>query len=193
MLVALIVKEAFLGLVLGVLAGTPFWAMEMAGNTLDFIRQAPNADVQDPNGTTESSITGTLFVLFAIVYALAAGGMTTIADLLYQSFRLWPMADFYPALTPEAGEQILKMLQSVMKIAFLLAAPLLLPMLLSLFALLITTRLAPQLNAFDLSMPVRNIAFFALLPVYAAFAADYFIDKVPHAKSILDMAKALFP
>lgn len=191
MLVAMIAKETVIGLLLGLLAGTPFWAMEMAGNILEFQREAPNADVQDPNGTTEASVTGTLFVLFAVVYAIAAGGLATAADLLYQSYHLWPIIDFYPTLHPAAGLEIMKMLHSVMKIAFLLAAPLMLPMLLALFALMITTRLAPQLNAFDLSLPVRNIAFFALLPFYAVFAADYFVDKIPSSKSILDTVKAL--
>lgn len=190
-LATLIIKEALIGLLLGVFAGAPFWAMEMAGNILDFQRQAPNADVQDPNGTTESSITGTLLVLFAIVYAIASGGLQTVAEFLYESYRLWPLADFFPSLHPSAALEVWKMLHSVMKIAFLLAAPLMLPMFLAIFALLITTRLAPQLNAFDLSLPVRNIAFFALLPFYAGFAADYFIDKIPKPISILEALKAL--
>ena len=191
LLAVLIMKEVFIGLLLGLFAGAPFWAMEMAGNILDFERQAPNADVQDPNGTTESSVTGTLLVLFAVVYAVAAGALQIIADLLYESYRLWPLVEFYPKLNPSAGVEIWRMLHSVMKIAFLLAAPLMLPMFLAIFALLITTRVAPQLNAFDLSLPVRNIAFFALLPFYAAFLTEYFSDKVPKSINVLETLKAL--
>lgn len=179
-------KEVFIGLIMGFLIAIPFWAMEIAGNIVDFQREAPDASLQDPNATTETSITGTLFVLFAIVYFVSVDGFNIVFGMIYESYTIWPVLELLPSLNPDLGQNILSLLDQVLRLGFVLAMPLIIPIFLSMFVLMVIARFAPQLNVFDLSMAARNIAFFSLISIYSIFLIDYFTNEMKTLRVVLD-------
>jgi type III secretion protein T len=173
-LAGLALKEALIGGLLGLLLGVPFWAVEVAGDLLDYERQAPDAQLQDPSAMTESTPSGTLFIITAVVLFVAADGMRNVAATLYDSYVLWPITDMAPQLQTRSGLLALQLLDRVLRLALILAFPVLLAMLLAMLALMLIARFAPQLNVFDLSMAARNLVFFLIMPLYAAFLVYYF-------------------
>jgi type III secretion protein T len=185
-------KEVVLGLIIGVILGIPFWAIEAAGNIIDFVRQAPDAEVQDPQGTTEASITGTLFSITATFYYIAMGGLTLLFNSVYTSFDIWPPLQPLPAFDPLASAKLISMLDYLLRSALILSAPLVIVMLVSLVALMIIARFTPQINVFDLSMSFRNLAFVIVMQVYALFIFDYFSSEIATVKRLLDSVKGLF-
>ena len=185
LLVFIVLKETLIGLALGIVIGAPFWAIEMAGNILDFIRQAPDATIQDPQGSTESSITGTLLSIFAVLLFLSAGGLTTVVGLLYSSYDIWPVKTAFPEVTSDASVRMLDLLDWMFRSAMLIASPLLLLLIISFVILMIITKFIPQLNVFDMSMAFRNITFFAMIQVYSLYIVGYFAKDFSVVKSSL--------
>lgn len=173
-LAGLALKEALIGGLLGLLLGLPFWAAEVAGDLLDYERQAPDAQLQDPGAMTESTASGTLFIIAAAVLFAAADGLRKVAATLYDSYALWPITDMAPQLQTRAGLLALQLLDRMLRLALVLAFPVLLAMFVGMLGLMVIARFAPQLNVFDLSMAARNLVFFLIMPLYAAFLVYYF-------------------
>ncbi len=73
MMVALGLKEMFLGATLGFVMSLPFWAAEAAGDIVDLQRGVTMGSLIDPMMTHETSITGTLFSIVMIVIFLSLG------------------------------------------------------------------------------------------------------------------------
>jgi type III secretion protein T len=184
-LAGLALKEALIGGLLGLLFGVPFWAVEVAGDLLDYERQAPDAQLQDPNAMTESTASGTLFIITIVVLFVAADGLRNVAATLYDSYALWPIMDMAPQLQNRTGLLALQLLDRVLRQALILAFPVLLAMFLAMLALMFIARLAPQLNVFDLSMAARNLVFFLIMPLYAAFLVYYFGAQLGELSGVL--------
>lgn len=187
--VFLCLKEAFVGVVLGVVLGIPFWVLESVGNVLDFVRQAPDAQLQDPQGTTETSISGTLLVVFIVFIFIVSGGFRIISDVIYASYNAWPILKFLPDIQPDAGIKLITLFDKLMRATLVLAAPVLIVVVLAFLILIMTARFVPQINVFDLSMAFRNVAFFTILPIYLVYLLDYIIPELGATRSVVDVVK----
>ncbi|MGI9499245.1 MAG: flagellar biosynthetic protein FliR, partial [Geminicoccaceae bacterium] len=58
-LMGVILKEGFVGFLLGMTLGVPFWGIQSAGDVIDFQRGSIGANISDPSQTSEASVTGT--------------------------------------------------------------------------------------------------------------------------------------
>lgn len=190
-LVLLSLKEIFIGLVIGLFISIPFWAAEAAGNIVDFVREAPDASLQDPQGTTEASITGTLFSITATFYFVAIGGLSILFNIIYMSYEIWPVLQPWPELDLNAAGKFVALLDQLLQSALLLAAPLVIFMLISLFILMIIARFTPQINVFDMSMTFRNLAFVIVLQLYALFVFEYLPGTLSGVKNVIDLVKGV--
>ncbi len=182
-------KEAMIGTILGVVLGLPFWAVETAGNILDFVRQAPDAQLQDPQGTTESSITGTLLSIFIVFIFISAGGLRIIADIIYTSYEAWPVLSVLPEVKPDVAMKFVAVLDKLLRSALVLSAPVLLIIVLSFFILVVVARFVQQINVFDMSMSFRNVAFFLTIPIYLMYVLDYLMPEIGTTKSVVEVVR----
>lgn len=171
-LTLLLVKEAVVGLVIGLVAGVPFWAAQAAGELLDQQRGSQSALLPDPSGG-EAGVTGTLLLLASVTVFLGAGGLRRLQEGVFESYALWPAASLLPAFSAEAGLRTLGVLDRLLAGGLVLASPLLVAMLLAEFALGLASRFAPQLNVFDLAMAVKGIVHAVGLPIYALVLVSY--------------------
>lgn len=183
---AVVIKELLIGLILGVLFGLPFWGIEAAGDVLDFYRGSSAAYLIDPTAASEASILGTVFVLVMMTLFFLAGGFLLILQGVYQSYGIWPTLDFTPRLTDASRGYFLGMLDKVMTLAMLFAAPLLIAMFMGEFAIAMVSRFAPQINVLELSLSVKNLILVLILPVYGAFALDQFREVIAPYRNALD-------
>jgi hypothetical protein len=51
---------------------------------------------------------------------------------------------------------------------------------------MLIARFAPQLNVFDLSMAVRNLFFFIVMPFHGTFLIEYFADEIGGLRHVLE-------
>lgn len=157
--IALIAKEAFVGFTLGFVASLVFEAIQVAGRIIDFQRGSTLAEVFAPQLQTRVSEMGQFKLQFAIVIFLSIGAHHYFIGSLLRSFEVIPALSF-PKLTPgwsPAAESIAVMAGGVIAVGVQLAAPVMIALLLTDVFFGIINRVAPQINVFFLSMPVKMV------------------------------------
>jgi type III secretion protein T len=170
---ALSLKEVFIGIVIGVVLGVPFWAAEAAGDMLDLQRGSTAASLLDPSSTAEEGITGTLFGLIMVALYFGSGGLPLTLRTVYESYGIWPVGSVFPSLTVAASLFFVSLLDNVVTMGLVLVAPIVIFMLLTDLLLALVSRAAPQFNVFALSLNVKNLVFALLLVLYGAFLITY--------------------
>lgn len=166
----LALKEWMVGMALGLLLGLPFWAAEMAGEFLDVQRgTAGGTGLADPQGMNRSSVIGTFFALVSVALFLVAGGVDIVAGTVYDSYRLWPLSTFTPDIDKGTTDIFVNILQNMMAIALVVAAPLAIATIASDVLLGFIGRLAPSLNSYQMGAALKSLILAAMMPLYAWF------------------------
>jgi type III secretion protein T len=171
--IALLTKEAVVGLTIGLVFGVPFWAAEAAGDVLDLQRGLSAAMLLDPSAAEQTSITGTLFGLVMVALYFVSGGLSVTLRAVYDSYELWPATRFLPVFSAVAAQNVLLLLDSVVRLAVMLVVPVMICLLLSDLLLALVARAASHLNIFTLSLTVKSLVFSILLVIYCAFLIKY--------------------
>jgi len=191
LMVALLLKEVIVGLVVGAVLAVPLYAAEVAGDILDLQRGSSSASISDPLGSIQANITGTLLALIVIALYFASGCFDLTLRAIYDSYGIWPVRRLLPMLSPEAGQLLLSLLDTIVRTGLVLVGPFVVSMLLVdlLFALI--ARAAPSLQPFYLSMTVKNLVFSLVLVLYGVFLVGYmknglvvFLDAKPQLETI---------
>jgi type III secretion protein T len=123
--------------------------------------------------TTPESITGTLFGLVTVALYFGSGGLPLTLRTVYDSYAIWPAASVFPSFSPAASEFFVRLLDNVVTMGVVLAAPIVVFMLLSDLLLGLVSRAAPHLNVFALALSVKNLVFALLIVLYCAFLIKY--------------------
>ncbi len=169
LLPALLLKEVFIGVVIGFLFSGVFWALGMAGNLIDTRVGTNIASIIDPISGHETSLTGTFLTRLGAWLFMASGAFLIFIDVLLGSFVLWPVASFVPEL-PSVGILVMADYFGLfMTLALMIAAPALIVLTLVDVGFGLINRLAPQLNVFVLSLPLK--AWLATLIVIMVLGA----------------------
>lgn len=170
---ALILKEVFIGFVLGMLAGMLFWTLQCAGFFIDNQRGAGMASATDPLSGEQTSPTGSFFFQSGVFVFFSTGAFLSMLGMIYASYELWPLGRLIPAeqlLKPaiplffagKVGELALDMM--------LLSGPIVVACLLTDVSLGLINRFASQLNVYILAMPIKSgLASLLLLFYFGMF------------------------
>jgi type III secretion protein T len=153
---ALTLKELLIGVLLGLPLAAIAWGLEAAGFVIDNQRGATMASSLNPATGNQSSPIGILLAQLYTTWLFVAGGFAAMLDLLYRSHVLWPAWSFTPVLNAAFPGQMLRLLDTVMRLSLLMAGPALIAMFLSEFGLALVSRFAPQLQVFFLAMPLKS-------------------------------------
>lgn len=178
----LLVKEAFVGFVMGCLIAVPFWAFEAIGFLVDNQRGASIASTLNPLTGNDSSPLGILFNQAFIVFFFISGGFMLLLDVLYGSFRLWGVFSWWPHLRAESVPMLIHQILRLVELALLLSAPVIVAMFMAETGLALMSRFVPQLQVFFLAMPIKSALGFLVLVLYFSTLIDYakvLVDEVP--------------
>jgi type III secretion protein T len=171
--VVLALKESVLGLVIGLLSSIGFWAVHAAGTIIEYQAGLSMATTIDPTSGQEDSLIGTLFLQIFIVLFLASGGLLAMIGMLFDSYKIWPLANLAPLVgNLELTGVMLRGVVELVAIAVKIAAPFVILMLLLEGALGLLSRFAPQLNVFFLALPLKMLVMTAMLLVYGLAMTD---------------------
>ncbi len=156
-LAALILKEAFIGLLMGYVAGLVFYAAMNAGMIADNQRGASQALGSDILTGDQNSPFGSVLFLSMVVLFFSSGGCLAFVALLYQSYAAWPVASMAPALwSSNASVLAATGFNRMMELSLSIGAPFIIAALLCDISLGLINRFAPQLNVFVISMAVKS-------------------------------------
>ena len=189
LLLGTILKEAFIGFVIGYLAAIPFWIFEAVGFLIDNQRGASIASTLNPLTGNDSSPLGLLFNQAFIVFFLLSGGFSLLLGGLYDSFTLWSITQWYPVLQPESVPIMLAQLDRLVRLAVLFAAPVLVAMFLAEFGLALVSRFVPQLQVFFMAMPIKSALAMLVLSLYGPSLFDYGAEQVEGLARIVPLLR----
>jgi flagellar biosynthesis protein FliR len=162
--ILLILKEAVIGLMIGICAYIIFTAVQIAGGFIDFEMGFAMANIIDPQTGTQSPLMGQFLNVLLTFVLLATNGHHLILDGIFYSYEFLPVNQLFPNFGDEGTvEFVMKMFAAVFAIAFQIAAPIVATLLLVTVALGITGKTVPQLNIFVVGFPIKIAIGFIVL------------------------------
>ncbi|MEM6546622.1 MAG: type III secretion system export apparatus subunit SctT [Pseudomonadota bacterium] len=177
-LVAIGAKEVVIGVLIGFAAATIFHAAGAAGFFIDNQRGSAMASSVDPLTGAQISPIGIFLVQFLAAYFMLSGGFLVLLSAIYQSYQLLPVLSFYPDLDLDDARHFLGIVDAMVALAIVIAAPAMIAMFFAEFGLGLVSRFAPQLNVFFLAMPVKSAVGILLLILYLHTLPEVFDREI---------------
>jgi flagellar biosynthetic protein FliR len=178
--VSLLAKEVFVGFTLGFVASLIFETIQVAGGLIDLQRGAHLGEMLAPALQSRVSELGQFKLQMAIVLFVLTGMHRHFIGALLRSFELIPATGF-----PQLGEgwaqapaEMIRLTGGVLAVGLQLAAPAVIALLLTDVFFGVINRVAPQVNVFFLSIPVKTLVgllvVMAALSIYRDLYLQYF-------------------
>lgn len=198
-LMALYLKEVFVGLTIGLTVSMLFYGFDAAGRMIDNQRGASLARVLIPQLGEQGSVTGQLLFQMAIVLYLVLGGHLVFLKSLFESYQLIPIFEF-PAVQPglfPMMDFLIILSGQVLVMAVQIAAPVIISILLADIILGLTNRLAPQINVWELGFNIRGLigilALFLSLTIIARQMGDYSRQSAKNTNNTIQLLQGSIP
>ena len=160
----LLVREALVGALLGLLVAIPLRALEAAGRLMDTARGARMAEVLASPTHARASPLGAFLLLLGVTLFVTVDGHVLVIRAVAESYRTLPVG---AALGPEAPARVaalaIHLTARFFTVALGLAAPVLAAAILLDLTLGIAGRVAPQLPLYFLGLPVKALGGVALV------------------------------
>ncbi len=194
-MVSLLGKEVFLGLVMGFIAAMFFYIVEAAGRVLDTHRGMGTASLHAPQMKAQVSLFGQLNLQLTIVLFLLMNGHIYFLKALMTSFQIIPITSFpvfKPGLSPFI-EWIAKYAGTLFSVAIQLFAPAFLAIFFTDLTMGIANRVAPQINVFMLSLPIKmmvgTLMVLLILSLLVAQIKVKLWESIYHLDTVLELLK----
>lgn len=148
-----LLEQVLIGAALGFLTRLLFTAVEMAGGLLDLFGGFALSAAYDPLTTTMTSVLGRFYALMCTALIFATDAHLLIFGGFLRSFSAIPLdasmslAQLDRTLTHAVAEMFVSALQ--------IAGPLIVVLFIADIGLGVLNRIAPQLNAFTMSFPIK--------------------------------------
>ncbi len=169
-------KELMVGALIGLLLAVPFWAVQAAGDIIDFSRGASAANLSDPVNASEQSTMGVVLLYAALAIFVVIGGVLALVEFVYDSYRVFPVVEIVPDIGIDLVTALGEMLTQLALLGVIISGPLMLAMVMIDFSLVFSTRLASQIQATEFATILKGLATAAFIPLYAVFLEQYLID-----------------
>ena len=171
----IMLKEVFVGFCIGFLNAHVFWAMDMAGRLIDTARGTSMSEVQDPHSKQRVTPFGDMYTQLLLIFFMLFGGHQLFLEAYLYSFQTIPLNGFLPDFFDigQFSDFMIRTTASIFLLALLLAAPTVAATLITDTVFGILNRVAPQLNAYFMSMPVKAMAGVVMVLV----AMDAFVAR----------------
>ncbi len=174
LMTSILAKEIVLGVLVGFFASKIFWVAMSVGFFIDNQRGAALAQVFDPNSGSQTSPFGILILNTLLCLFYTTGGFLLFLGGMFESYRAWPVFDFFPQFPDTFPNVLLAEVDDFMRMVVLLAAPIVISVFLAEFGLGLVNRFAPQLNVFVLAFPIKSLVAVFVLMLYIPFLFDGF-------------------
>lgn len=161
--ILLIMKEAMIGLIIGLAATIIISIVQIAGGFIDFEMGFAMANIVDPLTGAQSPMMGQFFNLLILYLLIATNGHHLILDGIYYSYQFIPINHFPNFGDAGMAEFTVKLIAVVFSVAFQMSAPLVAALFLLTLAIGITGKTVPQLNIFIIGFPLKIIVGFLVL------------------------------
>jgi flagellar biosynthetic protein FliR len=153
-LMLLALQEGVVGMVIGFAAGIIFQGVSAAGELIGFELGLSLANVFDPE-TGLNNLLGSFLSLAMMLVFLMLNGHHFVIQALVMSYKVVPVGQM--ALGAASASTLIGMTGMLFIVAVKFAAPVIVASFLLNVALAILTRVAPQMNVFVMSFPLKIV------------------------------------
>ena len=171
-----VLKELFIGWLIGFVAYVCFSAIHMAGKVMDMQVGFAVVNVMDPTSGQQIPLIGSFLYNLGIIVFLVTNGHHMLITALAESFRMVPLLTMQPNLS--LSMIMVNFVNGVFVTGMKVAMPVTFAILLVNVALGILARTMPQLNIFVVGIPMQlmiGVGVLAmLLPFYVMFLGGMF-------------------
>jgi flagellar biosynthesis protein FliR len=160
----LILKEAIVGLMIGLFAFIIMSAIQIAGGFIDFQIGFSMVNVMDPQTGAQSPITGQFLYMVSLLFLLGTNGHHLLLDGIFYSYHFIPIDQaFIPFGNEHMMEYVLKAFNQMFIIACQMSIPIVGSLFLTDIGLGIVARTVPQFNIFVVGIPVKILVGFVVM------------------------------
>ena len=161
--ILLVIKEAMIGLFIGIIAYIIMAAIQIAGGFIDFQMGFAIANIIDPQTGAQSPLFGQFFNSLAMLLLLALNGHHLLLDGIFYSYQFLPIDQVGRHLVKNVCRICREDICTTFAIAFQMSIPIVATLFLVDLALGITARTVPQLNIFVVGFPIKiGVSFLVL-------------------------------
>ena len=165
-----IIKEVFVGVVLGFVVMTIWHGAEMIGRFVDTARGSAMGTALVPEMGQQASVLGSLYYQLLLVIFLLLDGHLIFLNYFAQSYVMIPMISiprFDVGLWP-FFEMIIRLTAQLFVAAITLSAPVLIAIFITDICMGLFNKVAPQINVLFLMMPFKAVlgVLFSMLALY---------------------------
>lgn len=182
---ALFLKEALLGFLLGFLASLIFYAYELFGEIIDLARAASMAKLLVPHMRHQASLMGTFLFQFSLMVFIGLGLHRELIKGLFLSFEYFPVFSSPSINQNHFFHMATTILASLFRLAFSLSLPIVFICFLIDLAFGLLNRVAPQINAYFLSLPAKVLTGLFILWLALSFMVDDFLSTYQELTSLV--------
>jgi flagellar biosynthesis protein FliR len=189
-LVLMALKEVAVGLVIGFAAGVLFAGVQGAGELVGFELGFSIATIFDPENGQSNPLVGQFFYLAASLVFLMLNGHHFAIEALQLSYAAIPVNGLQ--ISGMAADRMVALTGTVLLVAVKLASPVIVAGFLVNLAMAVLSRVAPQMNVFVLSFPVK-IAVVLVVLMTAGPMMIYVFKKLLSGfeDNVLELVRAL--
>ncbi|MFB9376547.1 flagellar biosynthetic protein FliR [Kineococcus gynurae] len=187
-IITAVVQQAFIGIALGALCALVFAAVQAAGDLLDLFGGFQLASAYDPLMQSQTAIFGKLYGWTSSALLVFSGGHLIILAGFLRSYDVVGLdAVMSPAVVAGAFTQGIGQL---MLAALQIAAPLVAVLFITDIGLGLLSRVAPALNVFAMSFPLKIIVTLTLGGFAYAMLPDVVTEMIGVARDLVVRAAA---
>ncbi|HHY77117.1 MAG TPA: flagellar type III secretion system protein FliR [Clostridiales bacterium] len=175
----IIIKEFFVGIIIGYVSYMVFSALYVAGQIIDTQIGFGMVNVLDPQSNIHVPLIGNFLYIFAILIFLMANGHHILFSALVKSYSIIPINSL--SFTEGLTNNLIAIFSESFLMAAKIAFPIIAAVLISEVALGILARTVPQMNVFIVGLPLKiAIGLLSLLIILPGFSSilDYLFDTM---------------
>ncbi|WP_342076471.1 flagellar biosynthetic protein FliR [Yoonia sp. SS1-5] len=185
-------KEFAIGYGLGLLASSPFRALQYAGAVSDTFRGENDSGLTSPDGSGIQT-TSLFYLIIGFAVFFGNGGLIYIVDMIYATYAIWPLMETLPFLVDGTADIALRALGKALRLAVKIIAPVILLLFIVELVLAIAEKLARRFGIFQLSFVVKNLVTKLTLPLTAMLILRVADAELIAAFDAVDVMRSYFP
>ncbi len=192
LILILILKEIFLGIVISFFISVIFWSVEIAGELIDLQRGTTAGGIYNPMLGAQESPIGGLFLRIVSYFFYATGSFLSLLEVMFASYEAYPVDKLFPPFAIGWQNSIFPFFTKVFELGILYGSPLLIIFFFMDFGLGLMNRFVSQLNVFFISLPIKSGLCFIFLPFYMRYLIEGFQHDLFTPAGVALFLKGLF-
>lgn len=186
----LIIKEIFIGFIIGYIVNIFFSTVVISGGVLDMQTGLSMSQIFDPSSNVSMGITGSFFNIILLLVFFSANGHLTLLQIFITSCKLVEIGNF--SIPEELFYNMVQLFQQILVLALKLSMPIMAVEIILEAGIGILMKAIPQIQVFSVNVQLKIIVglllIMILVPTFSTFIENtitLMFDNIENSLSLL--------